>query len=73
MIQIRTASANLSAGGGYNPNCSAALRNKVFLPSTLLKVNFQRFENKNPSAYGTGIVFDVGHTGFEPVTSTLSR
>jgi hypothetical protein len=28
---------------------------------------------KIPMAFAIGIVSDVGHTGFEPVTSTLSR
>jgi len=34
-----------------------------FLFPSLMSVNAQRLKNKNPSACGTGIVFDVGHTG----------
>ena len=40
-----------------------------FCRARLRKASFQQAPNKNPSAFGTGIEFDVGHTGFEPVTS----
>jgi hypothetical protein len=38
---------------------------KGFLFRLFIKASFQQAQNKNPSASGTGIVFDVGHTGFE--------
>ena len=48
----------------YNPRSSAPLG---FLFRPLKSVNTLRAQNKNPSAYGTRIVFDVGHTGFERI------
>ena len=57
----------------YNPYVMASPGHLGFLFRPFIKASFQQAQNKNPSACGTGIVFDVGHTGFEPVTSTLSR
>jgi hypothetical protein len=46
----------------YNPDALAEPGHLGFLFRTLMKASFQRAPNKNPSACGTGIVFDVGHT-----------
>ena len=47
----------------YNPDVLALPGHLGFLFRPLKSVNTLRVQNKNPSAYGTGIVFDVGHTG----------
>ena len=44
-----------------------------FLFRQNMKLKFQFFGIKKSKPLGLDFVFDVGHTGFEPVTSTLSR
>ena len=50
----------------YRQNINNNMKSIFFKKNRVLK-------NKNPNAECIGIVLDVGHTGFEPVTSTLSR